>query len=154
MEAGLPARFTGAVFPTVTVIAALCCGMMAGVFFAFSAMVVPGLRRLAPEEGAAAMRSVNTALLNPAFLGLFLATAAVSALAAFEGDPWAWAGAALYLLGGLGLTAVFHVPRNGELERRPGYWAAYLRQWVPANHVRAVASLAASASFALAALHW
>ncbi|WP_228122529.1 anthrone oxygenase family protein [Saccharothrix syringae] len=142
-------------FPTVTIIAALGCGTMAGVFFAFSAMVVPGLRRATPAEGVAAMRAINAAVLNPAFLGVFLGTAVASVLAAFGGDPRAWAGAALYLLGGIVLTAAYHVPRNDELERvaTPEYWARYLREWVPANHVRALASLAASAAFVLAALH-
>lgn len=141
-------------FPTMTIVAALGCGMMAGVFFAFSAMVVPGLRRAEPAVGIAAMRSINTALLNPAFIGLFLGTAVAAVLAAFGGGPWAWAGAALYLLGGIALTVAFHIPRNDELERlgTPEYWARYLREWVPANHLRALTSLAAGASFVLAAL--
>ncbi|MCE6997835.1 DUF1772 domain-containing protein [Saccharothrix sp. S26] len=140
-------------FPMVTIIAALGCGMMAGVFFAFSAMVMPGLRRAEPAVGVAAMRAVNLAVVNPAFIGLFLGTAVVGVVAAFEGDPWAWAGAALYVLGGLVLTVAFHVPRNDELGRRAEYWTRYLREWVPANHLRALLSLAAAASFTLAALH-
>ncbi|MBB5808339.1 putative membrane protein [Saccharothrix ecbatanensis] len=141
-------------FPTVTIIAALGCGMMAGVFFAFSAMVMPGLRRAEPAVGIAAMRAINLAVVNPAFIGTFVGTAVVGVVAAFEGDPWAWAGAALYLLGGIVLTGAFHIPRNNELERRPTpeYWTRYLREWTPLNHVRALASLAAAASFILAAL--
>ncbi|MFE9746012.1 DUF1772 domain-containing protein [Saccharothrix saharensis] len=138
----------------MTIIAALGCGMMAGVFFAFSAMVMPGLRRAEPEVGVAAMRAINLAVVNPAFIGLFVGTAVVGVVAAFEGDPWAWAGAALYVLGGIVLTGAFHIPRNNELERlgTTEYWARYLRQWVPANHVRALLSLAAAAAFTLAAL--
>lgn len=142
-------------FPTVTIVAALGCGLMAGVFFAFSAMVMPGLRRAEPAVGVAAMRAVNVAVVNPAFLGVFLGTAVVGVVAAFEGDPWAWAGAALYVLGGIVLTIAFHIPRNDELERQgtAEHWARYLREWVPANHVRALCSLAAAASFTLAALN-
>lgn len=142
-------------FPTVTIVAALGCGTVAGVFFAFSAMVMPGLRRTTPAEGVAAMRAINAAVLNPAFLGVFLGTALVSVVAAFGGGPWAWAGAALYVLGVVVLTGAYHVPRNNELERRatPDYWARYLREWVPANHVRALVSLAASAAFVLAAVN-
>ncbi|ONI92503.1 hypothetical protein ALI22I_03645 [Saccharothrix sp. ALI-22-I] len=155
MESPEPLDLTDRMFPTVTIIAALGCGMMAGVFFAFSAMVMPGLRRAEPAEGIAAMRSINTAVVNPAFVGLFLGTAVVGVVAAFEGDPWAWAGAALYVLGGIVLTAAFHIPRNNELERlgTPEYWERYLREWVPANHARALLSLAASASFVLAVLY-
>lgn len=155
MESPRPVDLTDRMFPTVTIIAALGCGMMAGVFFAFSAMVMPGLRRATPAEGIAAMRSINTAVMNPAFLGLFLGTAATSVVAAFEGDVRAWIGAALYVLGGIVFTAAFHIPRNNELERlgTPEYWARYLREWVPANHVRALASLAAAGSFVLAAIN-
>ncbi|MEU4739336.1 anthrone oxygenase family protein [Actinosynnema sp. NPDC023658] len=143
-------------FPTVTIIAALGCGMMAGVFFAFSAMVMPGLRRTDPSVGLAAMRAINLAVVNPAFLGVLLGTAVVGAVAAFGGGPWAWAGAALYALGGIVLTAAFHIPRNSALERlgTPEYWARYLREWVPANHLRALLSLAAAASFTLSALQY
>ncbi|GAB2971188.1 DUF1772 domain-containing protein [Saccharothrix stipae] len=142
-------------FPTVTILAALGCGMMAGVFFAFSAMVMPGLRRAEPAVGVAAMRAINLAVVNPAFIGLFLGTAVAGVVAAFEGDPWAWAGAALYVVGGIVLTAAFHIPRNNELERlgTTEYWTRYLREWVPANHLRALLSLAAAASFTLAALN-
>ncbi|MGW4115785.1 anthrone oxygenase family protein [Actinosynnema sp. NPDC004786] len=138
----------------MTIVAALGCGMMAGVFFAFSAMVMPGLRRAEPAVGVAAMRAVNLAVVNPAFLGVFLGTAVVGVVAAFEGGPWAWAGAALYVLGGIVLTIGFHIPRNDRLARRGAAedWARYLREWVPANHVRALCSLAAAASFTLAAL--
>ncbi|WP_141978509.1 DUF1772 domain-containing protein [Saccharothrix saharensis] len=141
-------------FPTVTIIAALGCGMMAGVFFAFSAMVMPGLRRAEPEVGVAAMRAINLAVVNPAFIALFVGTAVVGVVAAFGGGPWAWAGAALYGLGGIVLTGAFHIPRNNELERfgTTEYWARYLREWVPANHVRALLSLAAALAFTLAAL--
>ncbi|KOX12800.1 hypothetical protein ADK67_45095 [Saccharothrix sp. NRRL B-16348] len=142
-------------FPTVTIIAALGCGMMAGVFFAFSAMVMPGLRRAEPAVGLAAMRAINLAVVNPAFIGVFLGTAVVGVVAAFEGDPLAWAGAALYGLGGIVLTGAFHIPRNDQLERRgtTEYWTRYLREWVPMNHLRALLSLAAAASFTLAALN-
>jgi uncharacterized membrane protein len=141
-------------FLTVTIIAALGCGMMAGVFFAFSAMVMPGLRRAEPAVGIAAMRAINVAVVNPAFVGTFVGTAVAGVVAAFGGDPWAWAGATLYVLGGIVLTGAFHIPRNDELERlaTPEYWTRYLREWIPANHVRTLLSLAAAASFTLAAL--
>ncbi|MFC5053710.1 DUF1772 domain-containing protein [Saccharothrix xinjiangensis] len=139
----------------MTILAALGCGAAGGVFFAFSAMVMPALRRVAPAEGVAVMRAVNVVALNPPFLGLFLGTAVLSALAAFEGDPWARVGAGLYLLGAVVLTVAFHVPRNQELERTatPEHWARFLREWVPGNHVRALASLAAAAAFIVASLH-
>ena len=60
--------------------AALGCGLMAGLFFAFSAAVMGGLARIQPAEGIAAMQSINRAILNPLFLTVFLATPAACAL--------------------------------------------------------------------------
>ncbi|WP_433269854.1 DUF1772 domain-containing protein [Actinosynnema sp. CS-041913] len=144
---------TVAMFFTLTIIAALGCGLMAGVFFAFSAMVMPGLRRATPAEGIAAMRAINIAVVNPAFVGVFLGTAAVSVAAAFGGTTAGWVGAALYVLGGIVLTAAYHIPRNNALEQQgtPEYWTRYLREWVPANHVRAIACLGAALAFTFAA---
>jgi uncharacterized membrane protein len=38
---------------------ALGCGLVAGVFFAFSTFVMNALTRLAPKEGIAAMQSIR-----------------------------------------------------------------------------------------------
>ncbi|GAA3857722.1 DUF1772 domain-containing protein [Saccharothrix violaceirubra] len=135
-------------------IAALCCAMMAGVFFAFSAMVMPGLRRTDPEVGLAAMRAINIAVVNPWFVSLFLGTGAVSAVAAFTDGGLAITGAVLYALGGYVLTFAYHIPRNNALEREAtsDYWSKYLNEWVPWNHARAGGSLAAAIVFLLAAL--
>ena len=57
------------VFSALTLCAALGCGLMAGVFFAFSAFIMKALTRLPPRDGIAAMQSMNVAVLNPWFLG-------------------------------------------------------------------------------------
>jgi uncharacterized membrane protein len=46
-------------FFVLTVVAALGCGLNAGVFFAFSSFVMAALRRLPPAQGIAAMQSIN-----------------------------------------------------------------------------------------------
>jgi uncharacterized membrane protein len=56
----------------LTLFAALGCGLIAGVFFAFSAFVMKALGRLPPAEGIAAMQSINIAVINPVFLTAFL----------------------------------------------------------------------------------
>ncbi|MGH7600945.1 MAG: hypothetical protein ACREOI_31695, partial [bacterium] len=56
----------------LTLFAALGCGLIAGVFFAFSAFVMKALSRLPPSEGIAAMQSINVAVINPVFLTVFL----------------------------------------------------------------------------------
>lgn len=43
----------------MTITAALGCGLIAGVFFAFSTFVMKGLARIPTEAGVAAMQSIN-----------------------------------------------------------------------------------------------
>jgi uncharacterized membrane protein len=107
----------------LTLIAALCCGLMAGVFFAFSAFVMKALVRLPTTQGVAAMQSINVAVINPLFLGPFLGTAAAcvllagAALASWQrpARPYLLAGSLLYLLGSVLVTMVCYVPRNNAL---------------------------------------
>lgn len=149
----------------LTLVAALGCGLIAGVFFAFSAFVMRAFARLPAADGMAAMQSVNVAVLNPVFLSAFVGTAAACLLAVVvsilhwqePGAMYRLAGGLLYLLGSFGVTAAFNVPRNEFLARvSPSdpdgakAWAGYQSSWTAWNHVRTVASLAAAASFCLA----
>src|SRR5262249_16863870 len=63
------------------IVAALGCGLMAGVFFAFSTSVMRGLARLGPAEAIAAMQAMNRAILNPLFLACFFGSAVACILA-------------------------------------------------------------------------
>lgn len=149
----------------LTFSAALGCGLIAGVFFAFSAFVMRAFARLPPGEGMAAMQSVNVAVLNPLFLTVFLGTAAVSLLAVISsflrwhepGAVYLLVGGLLYLVGTFLVTIVFNVPRNEALApvapadpESAKLWASYLASWTAWNHVRTVAALAAAASFTIA----
>ncbi|HYQ85582.1 MAG TPA: anthrone oxygenase family protein, partial [Rubrobacter sp.] len=67
------------------------------------------------------------------------------------------AGGALYLLGTIGPTGVYHVPRNEALaEIEPSssgaedHWSRYLRGWTAWNHLRFAAALGASATLIIA----
>jgi uncharacterized membrane protein len=152
-------------FFALTLIAALGCGLMAGVFFAFSTFVMKALSRLPPVEGIAAMQSINVTALNRCFMGTFFGTAAVCVLELVSslfrwqepGAVFLLLGSALYLIGSLLVTAVFNVPRNNSLASIPpthpdgeSQWADYLNVWTAWNHVRTAASLAAAASFSIA----
>lgn len=76
----------GILLPVLTFLAALGAGLTAGLLFAFSAFVMDALARLPPEQGIAAMQSINVAVLNPLFFTVFFGTAVlcvVLAVAAF-----------------------------------------------------------------------
>jgi uncharacterized membrane protein len=70
---------------------------------------------------------------------------------------WLVAGGVLYLVGSLGLTMAYNVPRNDALARldpdapaaQPA-WRTYVSEWTAANHLRAAASLLAAAALAIA----
>lgn len=144
---------------------ALGCGLIAGVFFAFSTFVMPALARLQPAQGIAAMQSINITVINPLFMGAFLGTAAtciyltISSLLKWNqpGAAYLLIGSLLYLIGTLGVTIVFNVPLNDALANaKPdstdgaNLWANYLVNWTFWNHIRTVAALAATASFIIA----
>jgi uncharacterized membrane protein len=144
---------------------AIGAALLAGVFFTFSAFVMPALAKLEPAQGAAAMRSINRTVLRSAFMPLFLGTALISALLLVAGlpsgrlaAPWTVAAGALAVLVGSFLcTLVFNVPLNRELEAAQGpgtaveaTWARYLRSWTGWNHLRCGASALASLLYLLA----
>ncbi len=150
----------------ISVAAAVACGLMAGVFFAFSTFVMKALRSLAPEDGMGAMQAINvTAVEPPLMIGLFgtsllSVAAALGALTDLDspGSGWALAGAVLYLGGVLAVTAGFHVPRNNALASVGAHdpdaetrWRTYAASWTRGNHVRTVAPLAAALAFTIAA---
>ncbi len=149
----------------LTVVAALGCAVVSGVFVAFSTLVMKALGRLPAPQGVSAMQAINRAALTPVFLGLFLGTGAVCLAVAVWSlflwgngfAVWLLAGGLLYLIGSFGLTAGYHVPRNNALDSvdpdgadAAAHWVGYQRGWTRWNHVRGCASLAAAIVFTLA----
>ncbi|GHH62677.1 anthrone oxygenase family protein [Lentzea cavernae] len=132
---------------TTTLIAVAATGLMAGVFFAFSVAVMPGLADLTPEHARGAMRRINARIQNPVFLLVFLGTAVVCGIEVFQGRI---AGGLLYVLGCFVLTMAVNVPMNNRLERTDdAYWPEYLRKWTLWNHVRAACCLASTVTLLL-----
>lgn len=106
-----------------TAAAAITSALVAGIAFAFSTSVTPGLRRRPAPEAIAAMQDINSASANPAFGLAFVAAALLCALlmlaAPFTIDePHALlrgAGAALRVVGTFAVTIAVNVPMNAEL---------------------------------------
>jgi uncharacterized membrane protein len=149
-----------ALLPVLRIATALGCGLMAGLFFAFSNSVMGALGRIQPAEGIAAMQSINRVILNPLFLTIFLATPAACATVILTsllrwdepGAAWLVGGGALYIAGAFLVTTIFNVPMNNALDavqpataEAGALWARYLADWTAWNHVRTVASVAAAA---------
>lgn len=150
------------IFTAATFLAALGSGLMAGLFFVFSAFMMTALARLGAPQGIAAMQSMNVAILNPAFLAVFMGTAVLSAITALvaiwnwgaEGSVWLLTGSLLYLVGIIAVTMLFNVPLNDTLAavdpasgEGTALWTRYLDVWVKWNHVRSFAGLGSLACF-------
>ncbi len=133
----------------VTLISALGCGVMAGVFFAFSALVMRALGCLPAAQAVAAMQAINAAAISFVFLvvlfgiGVFCVGLDVWSMFVRE-EPFALhllVGSALYLVGAILLTIVYHVPRNEALasvEPRDAdaenHWIRYHSGWTTVGH--------------------
>jgi len=142
-----------------TLATALGCGLVAGVFFAFSSFVMASLKRLPPAQGIAAMQSMNILAVTPAFMTALFGTAAaclgfmVWAVISW-GEPPATLGfcaGVLYLVGTIGVTMARNVPLNNRLAKlhtqsanAAGYWHEYVTKWTGWNHLRTVAALVAA----------
>lgn len=145
--------------------AAIGSGILGGLFFSWSNLVMPALGRIPATAGIAAMNAGNEAVYNPLFMLFFMGMPLLSAvLAIFAGtnlgQPGSLAiiaGAVLIIVGMFGVTMFANVPMNEALARLdPGsaaaaeYWQIVLDRWTVWNHVRTVASIAAAAAFTLA----
>jgi uncharacterized membrane protein len=150
---------------SLTFAAAIGCGLVAGVFFAFSTFVMPALDRLQANQGIAAMQSINITAINPLFmLTLFGTAIACVFLGIATLSNWhqpnaiyLLIGSLLYLVGAIGVTIGCNVPLNDALAivdpnspEGATLWAKYLINWTFWNHVRTVAAIGATLAFTIA----
>lgn len=128
---------------------ALFGAAIAGVYFGFSLLVMPGLARTPDGAALTAMQQINRSI-RPAFLLLFLGSALV-ALASIIAEAVSWSGAGsawriagdVLIIAHFVITVAFNIPRNNALERLSPddaadqrTWRAIAAQWVVGNHLR------------------
>ncbi len=148
----------GAVPGGALILAALCCGAMAGIYAAFSGFILRALDSLGPGAAAQAMAAINRIILQSGFMLLFFGSSLlclgllVAAVAMRPpGAALIAGGAAIYLLGMLAVTILRNVPLNDMLAVQGAQgWAVYLRDWRLWNSLRAAASGLAALCFCLA----
>ncbi|WP_063553225.1 DUF1772 domain-containing protein [Burkholderia territorii] len=141
---------------------AIGCGLMAGVYFAFSTFVMKSLARIASPAGIAAMNAINVDIVRSPFMPLFLGTTvmalALIVIALLDRDqPGAMAalsGGVLYLFGMFAVTMAVNVPLNDALAaadpataQGAALWTRYVHDWTRWNHVRTVVSAVACVLF-------
>lgn len=141
---------------------AIGCGLMAGVYFAFSAFIMTSLGRIAPAAGMAAMNATTVDIVKSPFILVFMLTTLTAASLAVLGlMRWGKPGSALMALGGviyvLGMfvvTMAVNQPMNEALmavdpasPQGVAYWSRYVTEWTMWNHVRTATSTIAMGMF-------
>jgi uncharacterized membrane protein len=138
---------------TVLLIAVVLLGLMAGLFYAYSGSVMPGLREAEDRTVVDAMQRINIAIQNPLFLLIFLGALAVTGVAAFlHRDETAVLVPLLvaFLLYAVTLLITFvrSIPLNnrlaaGDLADATEIRGFFLEPWIRWNTVRTVTNFGA-----------
>lgn len=120
-------------------------GVLAGLFYAFSMSVMPGLRAVDDRAAGAAMRSINRKILTPWLFVPFLGAPVTALVAGFVSSgsaaPWYFAAAAVNVVGSLLITAAINVPLNNALDAGRITFGEYAPRWTMFNTVRAGATV-------------
>lgn len=143
------------------IMSTVLAGLSAGFFFAYSANVVLALGAVSGPTYTSVMQPINESVRNPAFAAVFFGPVVVSVIGIttillrrelFTRYGLLFlAGAVVYLVGTVAVTATVHVPMNEYIETwsaaaPPADWVAVRARWARWNLVRTVA---ASVSFVL-----
>lgn len=116
----MPLRFQG----FILLLTALTTALIAGLFYAYSCSVNPGLGKLNDSAYLAAMQNINLAIQNPLFFFSFMGTVILLPLSAYmnytaKGSSRRFlclsSAAVIYLLGTFGVTVFCNVPLNEAL---------------------------------------
>ena len=136
--------------------AAISCGLMAGIYFAFSVFIMQSFAKIKTEQAIAAMNSINKVILRSLFMPLFFGSSIISVLLIIVGiNQWneihsvlILLAGAIYLVGMFMCTVLFNVPLNNALanqdpksEIAQQVWTHYLTSWTKWNHLRTMSSL-------------
>jgi len=152
------------------IITATTTALMAGLFYAWSISVMPGLANVTDREFMAAMQAMNRAILNPVFLLAFMGTLVllpVSAYMQYAPAPslrfWFLVLASVaYGVGVFGVTMTGNVPLNNALDVFPlstatdaevaAHRLSFEAPWNKLNTIRSFAAVAAVVLVILACL--
>lgn len=137
----------------------LTVGLMAGLFFAWSVSVMPGIKKLPDREFITAMQSMNRAIQNPIFFIAFLGAPLCLVASCFMNfekplspdDYLLLISTIVYLTGVMGITFFGNIPLNNMLDTfnlhqgQPnaisGMRTAFEAKWNYLNNIRTVSAI-------------
>jgi len=139
------------VLDLILILACLGSGLMAGLFVAFSTFLMKALGSLPADEGIRTMQAINTFIVRPSFLIVFLGTAVLLLVAVYlslgeQVSGYIIAATLSYIFMCLGSTIAFNVPLNNRLDgcdseerKAHEFWDDYQIIWTRWNHIRSIA---------------
>ena len=148
----------------ILIIATLSSGLMAGLFYAWSISVTPGLAKMNDENYLQAFQSMNRAIQNPAFFIFFFGLVVLLPLLSYlhyqsPADAKFWyiiSATVFYLIGIMAVTIFGNVPMNNTLEalqiesmepdKMASFRLGFESKWNKLNMIRTICS---SLSFVL-----
>jgi uncharacterized membrane protein len=140
-------------------------GLMAGVYFTFSVVVMKSLAEMPAFHAAKAMNKINDAIINTVFLPIFFGTTLwYAGLIVWWFADWQSGSSMLeilaaltYIVGMFFVTAFGNVPLNNKLKESEDnestliiVWSQYLQQWTQLNHLRTVSCIVSCALLVIA----
>jgi uncharacterized membrane protein len=145
----------------VLVVTATTTALIAGLFYAWSCSVIPGIVRLPDAAYLDAMQVMNRAILNPLFFLSFMGTVILLPVSTYMhyAQPvttrfwFLLAATLLYCFGTFGVTVVGNVPLNENLdafniksassEAITAQRTAFEKPWIKLHSIRTLASILA-----------
>lgn len=145
-----------ALLMTLTIVTSACSGIAGGVYFSFTAIVMPALRRAQPHEAVSAMQSINVAAVRWPFMIIFFGSLIGSvALVVMDMAAGNWVPASIVRVIGAALgiaafsiTVLGNVPLNNQLASETGSgsaadsWKSFHIPWSRFNLARTIFSMA------------
>jgi uncharacterized membrane protein len=136
------------------VITTTLTGLMAGLFYAWSVSVTPGIGRLGDKEFLLSFQAMNKAIINPLFMICFLGAAVMLPIATFTQPAsvrWLLLGATVAYIGGvIAVTFIGNIPLNNALDRLniasstseqlATFREEFESKWNALNNVRSIAN--------------
>ncbi len=154
----------------ILIIATLSSGLMAGLFYAWSVSVTPGLAQVGNANYLQAFQSMNRAILNPVFFIVFIGSAILLPLLSYlyyqsPVNARFWyilLATGLYLVGVIAVTIFGNVPLNNTLEalqvesmspeQMTSFRLGFENTWNKLNSIRTICSSLAIKSLIMACL--
>lgn len=105
----------------ILVLAVITTGLLAGLFYAYSCSVNPGLGALTDANYLSAMQSINRAIINPVFMFSFMGALIILPITTFQHwgtarFSWLLAATIIYAVGSIGITFAGNIPLNNALD--------------------------------------